>query len=369
MRIGIDAFPALQTHGGIGGYVRGLLQALAALESGHELIGYVPKHSKSNAADTRWVRPGEIRWVETGRCSLRYRGWLDGLDLYHGTNFKFDTQGRHGAVLTIHDLWLDRYPQYSRKFLGQRFSSYRTRLRANRAAHIIADSRHTAQDVQELYGLPPGKVSVIYPGASSEFFPARGMKELSSLRGRYGIPEEPYILFVGGADPRKNHRGLCEAFAHHQDLRKKCCLVVVGDPVHRMGSVVQTTSRLNIQERVVCLGTVPVADLRLLYAHADLFVFPSLYEGFGFPVLEAMACGTPVITSNRSSLPEVAGDAAVLVNPEDPPALAEAMRRVLFDQSLRESLKAKGVEQVKRFTWQKAARQTLEVYRQACGVG
>ena len=124
MRIGIDAFPALQTQGGIGGYVRGLLRALVALESGHEFIGYVPKQSKSNAADTGWARPSEIKWMETGRFSLRYRGWLDGLDLYHGTNFKFDTQGRHGAVLTIHDLWLDRYPQYSRKFLGQRFSSY-----------------------------------------------------------------------------------------------------------------------------------------------------------------------------------------------------------------------------------------------------
>ena len=143
-------------------------------------------------------------------------------------------------------------------------------------------------------------------------------------------------------------------------------LVLVGDSVHRFGNMAATIAQCGVEGRVICPGRLSIEDITRLYSHADLFVFPSLYEGFGMPVLEAMACGAPVITSNRSALPEVAGEAALLVNPENDDELAEAMVRILRDTPLRESLRAKGFERAKQFTWERAARQTVAVYREVC---
>jgi glycosyltransferase involved in cell wall biosynthesis len=156
------------------------------------------------------------------------------------------------------------------------------------------------------------------------------------------------------------------ALARRADEFKGHRLVLAGDSTHRFGSMAETIAQCGVKGRVVCPGRLPVEDIVRLYSHADLFVFPSLYEGFGMPVVEAMACGAPVVTSNRSSLPEVAGDAALLVNPESDEELAEAMARILRDASLRESLRRKGFERAKQFTWERAARQTLEVYRKCC---
>ncbi len=366
MRVGIDAFPAVETRGGVGNYVRELLRALAALDNGDEFVAYVPRREPVAHTFGEGIT-GKVIWRETRRAGLRWRGALDALDLYHGTNFKMHTRGRYGAVLTIHDLWLDRYPQYSRKLFGQRLSSYRTRRRAGRAVRVIADSQHTAKDLAELYGFSKEKVTVIYPGASPGFFPETDRGAGATLRARYGIPAEPYVLFVGGADPRKNHRVVLESFAGSEDLRKACSLVAVGDPVHHFGSIAATARRFGVADRVLCTGSVSLEDLRGLYSHAALFVFPSLYEGFGFPVLEAMACGTPVVTSNRTSLPEVAGEAALLIDPEDPQALAAAVVRVLSDQALRQMMSAKGFERVTHFSWETTARETLQVYREVCG--
>ncbi len=366
MRIGIDAFPALETSGGIGTYVRHLLPALGALESGDELIAYVPGLKASRSAPFRHdVTPG-IKYRPTNRAVLRWRGWLDGLDLYHGTNFKFHTQGRYGAVVTIHDLWLDRHPQYSRKLFGQGASTLRARHRLRGAVRVIADSRHTACDIQEIYGVSSERVVVIYPGTPSAFFDEPAPDRLTDLRTRYKLDATPFMLFVGGADPRKNHRVLVEAFARLAELRKDMALVIVGDPDHRGLRISDTVRECKLEGRVHCVGSVPVHDLRLLYAAAELFAFPSLYEGFGFPVLEAMACGTPVLTSNRTSLPEVAGDAALLVDPESAEEVTEGIRHILTDTSLRQSLRQKGVARAKEFNWETTARQTHAVYQDAC---
>jgi glycosyltransferase involved in cell wall biosynthesis len=231
---------------------------------------------------------------------------------------------------------------------------------------VITVSEHSAKDIQELYGLPKDRIVVIPHGVSADFRPDRGESRFLELRSQYGILPVPYILFVGGADPRKNHVTLCQAYAGKPALRQSHVLVMVGDSVHRSGSIMETARTLGISDRVVCAGTVPADHLRCLYSHADLFVFPSRYEGFGLPVLEAMACGVSVITSNATALPEVAGDAAILINPEDPEELAEAMIRVLEDKSLRETLQEKGIERAREFTWAQTARQTLAVYHEVC---
>jgi glycosyltransferase involved in cell wall biosynthesis len=142
--------------------------------------------------------------------------------------------------------------------------------------------------------------------------------------------------------------------------------VLAGDSTHRFGNMTRTVAQCGMEGRVVCPGRLPIEDIVRLYSHADLFVFPSLYEGFGMPVIEAMACGAPVVTSDRTALPEVAGDAALLVNPESDEELAETMVRILRDASLRESLRAKGFERARQFTWERAARQTLAVYKELC---
>ncbi|MGH8596908.1 MAG: glycosyltransferase family 4 protein, partial [Gammaproteobacteria bacterium] len=196
--------------------------------------------------------------------------------------------------------------------------------------------------------------------------PRRDPVAFAELRRRIGLPDVPFILFVGGADPRKNHRTLVRAFAKRADELKGCRLVLIGDQTHRFGNMAETIAQCGVEGRVICPGRLTIEDITRMYSHADLFVFPSLYEGFGMPVIEAMACGAPVVTSNRTALPEVAGGAALLVNPDDDEELAEAMVNILRDASLRESLRAKGFERAKQFTWERAARQTLAVYKELC---
>lgn len=366
MRIGIDAFPAVSNSGGVGRYAWNLLKALVGLESGDEFVAYVPVVGRGAERTEEWESSSRIKKVEVRRPFFRWRGWFDKLDLYHGTNFKVQTAGRLGSILTIHDLWLDRHGEYSQKVLGQHLSFVRTRRRAWQAARVITVSEYSAKDIQELYGLPKERIVVIPNGVSGEFRPDLDESRFAEVRARYGIARGPYILFVGGGDPRKNHVTLFQAYAGKETLRHSHSLVIVGSASHRWGNVEETARVFGIRDRVVCTGAVPTRDLRLLYSNTDLFVFPSRYEGFGLPVLEAMACGAAVVTSNTTALPEVAGDAAILVDPQDPKELGEAMVRVVEDASLKATLKVRGIERARQFTWENAARQTLAVYREVC---
>ncbi len=366
MKIGIDASPIVGDRGGVGWHTYHMLRALVELNQDIELVGYVRPGSLQNGVPAGWAGKGNIRWEESGRWLMPWRGKLDKLDLYHGTNFKMKTTGRFGGVVTIYDLWLDRHPEYSPKLFGQRLSSARTARTIRRARKVITISAFSAGEIMELYGLPADRIAVIPCGVSDDFRPRRDPVAFAKLRDRIGLSDTPFILFVGGADPRKNHRALVRAFAKRADELKGRRLVLVGDSVHRFGNMAETIAQCGLEMRVSCPGRLPIEDITLLYSHADLFVFPSLYEGFGMPVLEAMACGAPVVTSDRASMPEVAGEAALLVNPENDDDLAEAMVRILRDTPLRESLRKKGFDRVKQFTWERAARETIEVYREVC---
>ncbi|HET7059368.1 MAG TPA: glycosyltransferase family 1 protein [Nitrospiraceae bacterium] len=367
MRIGIDANPLIRNRGGVGWHMYHLLQALVDLKEDLEFVCYVERGSlRRHEAEIReqWKDNPALKWIETSRLMRRWRGTMDGLDLYHGMNFRLRTAGRCGAIVTIHDVWLDRNPHLSPKLFGQRRSFIRTKRMAQRAAKVITVSEHSAGDIVDLYGLPREKIAVIYNGVSQDFRPTSDPVGLTQLQRRLSIPTERFILFAGGADPRKNHQTLLKAYARCAALFPSHSLIMVGDVTHRFGDIRETARTFDVEDRIICPGPLSLEALRLLYAHADVFVFPSLYEGFGMPVLEAMACGTPVITSRTTSLPEVAGDAAVLVNPEDAEELADAIMRVLDDDALQSRLRSKGLERVKQFTWQRAARQTLSVYRE-----
>jgi glycosyltransferase involved in cell wall biosynthesis len=267
----------------------------------------------------------------------------------------------------VHDLWLDRHPDYSPKLFGQWAASARTRRTVWRAEKVITVSAFSADDIAERYGLPRERIAVVPNGVSEEFRPVLDPAAFGRLRRRIGLLEVPFILFVGGADPRKNHQALARAVATRARELNEYYLVLVGDVVHRFGDLRRTVAEYRLGSRAVCPGRLGFEELRLLYSYADLFVFPSLYEGFGMPVLEAMACGAPVITSTTTALPEVAGDAALLVDPTNPEAVAEAMVRVLHDQTLRASLREKGFQRARQFTWEQAAQKTLAVYRAVCG--
>lgn len=297
---------------------------------------------------------------------MRKRGSFDRLDLYHGTNFKLQTVGKYGGVVTIYDLWLDRFPQYSKKMLGQWPSSFKTRQTALKARLVITISEFSARELMELYGLKREHIVVIPCGVSEDFVPRRDEQTMAELRKRIGLTAEHYVLFIGGADPRKNHQKFLEAAALVKGKLGSRKLVLVGSPAHPFGNYEETARKYNLTDRVLCPGRLSTHEIQLLYCYADLFAFPSLYEGFGMPVLEAMACGTPVLTSNTTALVEVAGDAALLANPQDARSIGEAMIRGLEDEPLRATLTAKGFARAKQFSWQQTAAKTVSLYRELC---
>lgn len=366
MRIGIDAASIMGDKGGVGWHTHHLLQALLALKEEVEYLGYLRPGSLRAGRLEGWPADDRMRWVETPRWLMPWRGSWDGLDLYHGPNFKMHTRGRSGGIVTIHDLWLARHPEYSHKLLGQAGSSRRARATALRARKVVTVSEFSAREMEELYDIPREHVVVIPNGVSEDFYPGQDEQEVADLRRRWAIPPAGFILFVGGADPRKNHRVFLQAVAQSRSQLGERVIVLVGDGEHPEGSYRATAQGLGLEPHIRYAGRLGRADLRRLYAGADAFVFPSRYEGFGMPVLEAMACGAPTITSSVSSLPEVAGDAALLVDPDDVEALGRAMVTLVSDPDLRERLRRRGYERARLFTWQRAALRTSALYHELC---
>lgn len=289
------------------------------------------------------------------------------LHIFHGTNFKAPDYGQHRTVLTIHDVWLTRHPQYSKKLFGQALSSWKLGLRARQVSRVVAVSQFSAREIQEVFHLPSDRIAVIYHGPSPGMFPERNDLKFQEVQARLHIPAGPFVLFVGGAEPRKNHTVLFEAFARFPRLATSLSLVAIGEVQSRGASLIETARTLGIMDSVCCPGYVSSEDLRILYSHAEGFVFPSLYEGFGIPLLDAMACGAPIITGPGSALPEVAGDAAIYVDPHDPEQLGMEIERLVSDRVLQEELRNTGFERVKQFTWERAAQETLALYRDVFG--
>jgi glycosyltransferase involved in cell wall biosynthesis len=229
-----------------------------------------------------------------------------------------------------------------------------------RATHVLADSQATKEDLIELFGTPVEKITVLYSGVDARFAPVRDGAAIDRVCAKYHLPR-PYILSVGTLQPRKNYGRMIQAYAqlahivpHH--------LVIAGGQGWMLDSITEPVKALGLESRVHFPGFVDDADLPAVYSAADLFAYVSLYEGFGLPLLEAMACGTPVIGSNASSLPEVIGDAGLQVDPHDVDAIARAMTTMLESTDLRDRAIAAGLERARLFTWDKAARQLLAIY-------
>ena len=367
LRIGFDASPLVRPVGGVGWHVFHLVNALLELDRPHvQFVGYLSSKQQPTHDYSYWIRSGKLVWVQAKSWGRWMSQIVKDIDVYHGMNFKMPFQGVRGGIVTIHDLWLDRFPQYSKKLLGQTASFYRTRRTAWKAKRVIAVSRFTSDDLCDLYGLPQERIAVIPNGVSSEFFVDCHAASHPEVYERYQLPASKYVLFLGGANPRKNHMALFKALVVCRDILKTHCVVVVGSQRDRSCDVMETARRFGVEDRVVCVGTVSVPELRWLYSAAELFVFPSMYEGFGMPVLEAMACGVPVVTSDCSALREVGDDAAVLVNPYDANDIARGMRLLLENPNYAQMMRDKGLKRAKKFTWEHAARKTFEVYESIC---
>ncbi|MDA0244187.1 MAG: glycosyltransferase family 1 protein [Chloroflexi bacterium] len=375
MRIGIDVTSALTQGGGIGRYTRELVRSVAALDSrtDYRLFSAKPPATLPVANPlpqalnmTRKPAPLGEQWLYRLWYRLRWPvpvQWVTGrLDLFHSPDFVLPpVSGRIPTLLTVHDLSFVHYPHVYTPPLIKYLNSV-VPWSVERATHVLADSAATQRDLMELWGVPESKITVLYSGVDMRFHPVGDAARLTAVRQRYGLGQRPYILTVGTVQPRKNYQMLIRAFAPIAQ-RQNHNLVIAGGKGWLYDDILAEVHTQGLVGRVLFTEFVDDADLPALYSGASLFTFPSLYEGFGLPLLEAMACGVPVISSDASCLPEVAGDAAVLLPPHDQGAWTEAMQSLLDNPVDCAQLVASGYAQAKRFTWERAGRRLLNVYR------
>ena len=378
MRIGIDYTAAVRQGAGIGRYTRNLVRALAQLDTENQYVllvagGWGEGDGLGSWPATFQVRsiPFSDRWVhilwQRLRLPVPVQAITGALDLFHSPDFVLPPTGRTPSILTVHDLSFLRVPQFFvpgfREYLEKAVSRA-----VDRAACILADSESTRVDLMQLMAVEPESVTVLYPGVESRFRPVKEADVLAAVRARYELPGR-FVLGLSTVQPRKNFDGLIEAFrrllARSADEPKiaELHLVIAGGKGWMYEDTLALVKRAGLEDRVHFPGFVAEADLPAVYCLAAVFAFPSWYEGFGLPVLEAMACGTPVVAADNSSLPEVVGEAGLLVDAGDPDALSEALGRLLRDEALQGRLFRAGLDQARRFTWEEAAQQLLHVYK------
>ncbi len=379
MRLGINGFFWSREITGSGQYTRQLLHGLMTIPDGPECLLFRPKSREEEKSTI--ASEGEIQerflspplhlsenlsklWFE--QISFPRACVGQGVDVAHVPYFASPLQAGSKIVVTVHDLIPLILPAYRGSILVRLY----TRLvvaGSRRATAIITDSHSSKKDITELLGIPPERVHVIHLAAKEVFTPVRDSERLNTIRRKYGLQGE-YILYLGGFDRRKNLKALLAALASMNDALSTRAHLVIGGELPQKNTSFFPDPRLIVEElglqgRVSFIGWVPEKDKPALYSGATLFVFPSLYEGFGLPPLEAMACGTAVIASDRSSLPEIGGEGALLVDPHDVDSLAGAMTSLMEDEKRRRELAAKGLKQAQRFSWQKTVAETMAVYR------
>jgi glycosyltransferase involved in cell wall biosynthesis len=268
------------------------------------------------------------------------------------------------TVVTILDMIILQTPQYF-TFWHRNYARIFVPLAAKYASMILTISEQSKRDIVRQLNVSPDKVTITYPAASPKFRPV-SEQEIAQIRSQYSLGS--FILTVGALEPRKNISRLLQAFALLRRSGFSFQLVQAGPPGWFFDGILAEANRLGLQDSVRFLGRVPLDDLVRLYNAASVFVYPSLYEGFGLPALEAMTCGCPVITSNMSSLPEVVGEAGMMIDPYDVQQLADAIQRVLEDKALAQDMRQQGLERASLFSWQRCARETLNVYHQVLGL-
>jgi glycosyltransferase involved in cell wall biosynthesis len=371
MKVAIDVTAAVTQRAGVARYTRELVSALAQLPDGPELQPFAVTVQKITPLDEHLpvacvhqsvnVRYGDMLVRHVLRRPAR--GPWDGADVYHAEVLAYPPVRNMPVVSVVHDLAYYVYPQHQTRLYGT-YLRHMTPVFLARAQRIVAVSAATKQDLMERSRVPDHKICVVYPGIAKVFRQPVTPEHLNAVRDRYRLPST-FLLSVGTLEPRKNLQGTLQAYRlfrqRHSDAPP---LLLVGATGWRLD---ERSLLGGADDHVRRLGYVPDEDLAALYTACGAFVYPSFYEGFGLPVVEAMALGAPTITSRVSSLPEVAGDAAVLVDPQQPEEIATAMERILSDQALRSHLRRAGMQRAQDFSYNQCAMGMMNVYREAAG--
>jgi glycosyltransferase involved in cell wall biosynthesis len=350
---------------GIARYTALLAEALDELDGPEQFVAVRGRRATSvhfgRMAERRVLTPPHHR-LERFALPVELMLYQPWPDLLHSVDHVAPAWGPWKSVVTLHDLAFLLYPETHT--LASREYYAATGVSVRRADRVIAVSQRTASDAVRLLGVDPARIRVVHEAAAPAFGP-RPLESLPPVAARLGIDlDRPYVLFVGTIEPRKNLTLLLEAFAFVRESYE-VQLVLAGPRGWLDEPIFAAHARSGLSDAARFVGSLDEEDLAVLYSHASAFALPSLYEGFGLPVLEAMACGAPVVCSNAGPLPEVAGDAAVLLAPDDARAWASTLRRVLTDASLSADLRARGFARAAAFSWQRTAIATREVYREA----
>ena len=374
MRIGFDCTAAVRQGAGIGRWARSLIRALVELDHENSYTLFYPRARRSEPPPSLptgprvigrslWLseRMLNILWYKVG-APLPIDVLAGAADVFHFPDFALPPVRRGASVVTIHDLSFLLVPECA----DQRLRAHLERvvpISVREADFVCTDSENTRNELTTLLDVEPERAEVVYGGVDCRFRPVTDQAVLEAARLKYGLLF-PFIFFMGTIEPRKNLGRLLQAFTQlRQRHRVRHRLVIAGGLGWLYQDVLRDIDQLAAEQEVVFLGRVPDDDLPMLYSLCDLFVYPSLYEGFGLPPLEAMACGKTVVCSNTSSFPEVVGDAGVLVSPYDVDGLADVIAELLNDPERRVSLGKKAVERAQAFTWEESARRTLAIYQ------
>jgi glycosyltransferase involved in cell wall biosynthesis len=365
MRVAIDA---RKLHDfGIGTYIRNLLRQLARIDHDTE---YVLLCCEADLGVAAQLGPNFRAVLEPSpNYSIREQlhvPWVlrrERPDLYHAPHYVLPVAVSCSSVVTIHDCIHLMFPQYLPNRRAYAYARTQMWAAAHRSDCILTVSDASKRDILQLFNVPPEKIVVVYNAIDSHFSLTPAADAIARVRERYQLNQQ-FVLYVGNIKPHKNLVRLIEAF---NDLRtgelEELKLVIIGDEISKLPALRRAVHRHKLHKHVRFLGYVPDDQLAVLYRLAAVFVFPSLYEGFGLPPLEAMASGTPVVTSNVSSLPEVVGDAAILVDPHDVGSIVDGLRRVLTDPVRADDMRRKGLERAREFSWERSVSKTLEVYK------
>ncbi len=374
MSIYVDVSAAVNRRAGLGRYAESLARALVALRPDRFALfcnagkgARYPLNGLEGVPHRR-VRAGYKPWrmaVWVGSLAgLGFDGLLPGAELYHATEHLLLPLRGVPGVLTVHDLIFRLFPEHH-KWLNLWYLNATMPRYCHRAAAIIAVSDATRRDLVRRYGVPEARITVVHEAAAAHFVPP-SPEQVERARACYGLPER-YLLRVGTIEPRKNLERLLDALVELRRSDPDARLVVVGAKGWLYEGFFQRLEATDLREAVQVTGRVPDADLPAIYGGATLLVEPSLYEGFGLPLLEAMACGTPVVCSSTSSLPEVGGTAASYFDPHDTHAIAGRIRAIWRDRGLQESMRQAGLVRAAQFSWERAARETLALYERVIG--
>lgn len=366
MRVGIDARLVYYSQAGIGQYIIHLVNGLAQVDTENEFILLQSRKDDSGILEQPNFRRVSL-WTPSHhrleRFSLNVELMRLGLDVLHSPDFIPPHRPNCKSVITVHDLAFLLYPHFLTRESARYYGHIDDAVRWT--DHIIAVSESTKRDTLQHLGVPEDKITVVYEAANPIFRPVDREEAREHVRSRHGV-DGPYVLFVSTIEPRKNVPTLLRAAwqlmqCYKEDIR----VVLAGGKGWLFEDAFAVVEELELDSKVHFLGRVSSEDLLYLYNAAEMLAHPAFYEGFGLPPLEAMACGLPAIVANIASLPEVVGDAGLLIDPHDVDELTVAMWRVLNDNGLRQEMQEKGLRQASLFSWERAARETLEIYRLA----